>query len=133
MLPDLQEPLAGVEPLQDGPVEHGGGPAGELRKLLLHVGGAPQGGVVHEEGHPIQAAGGWGHGVTAHPGPSPARPTLSYPPTYTSLPRGSGRLCPSLASGFPTAQGSQWTDRRILLVLRVRQGWGRLRMEGWAY
>lgn len=91
--PDLQEPPAGVEPLQDGPVEHGGGPAGELGEPLLHVGGAPQGGVVHEEGHAVQAAGGGAAGslpipaphlptiISAPPPPPPRlhRPTLSGP------------------------------------------------------
>lgn len=104
MLPDLQEPLASVEPLQQGPVEHGGRPVGELREFLLHVGGAAQGGVMHEEGHAVQAVGGWGCGVTAHPGPSPAPP---HPLTPAHL---GTQACsaPLWASGSPSAQGSQW-------------------------
>lgn len=115
--PDLQEPLASIEPLQDGPVQHGGGPAGELRELLLHVGGAPQGGVMHEKGHAVQAAGRWGPHVTVRPGSLTCPPVIpllthvgSFLPTSTTPMTPRQAFASLWTSGSLSAQGGQGTD-----------------------
>lgn len=94
--PDLQEPLASIEPLQDGPVEHGGGPSGKLRERLLHVGGSSQGSIMHEERHTIQAVGRSCHHY-------PARALTCPALTHTSpLLQGLGSLpFPGLWAPYP--------------------------------
>lgn len=136
MQPDLQEPLAGVEPLQDGPVEHGGGPAGQLRERRLHVGGAPQRGVMHEEGHAVQAARGRATESLPTQAPLLSPVTTQHTPPgphpHTPTRQGALQALPLSASGSPSAQGRQWAGGRLLQVLHEGQrgvGWG-LRREG---